>query len=1125
MLPYGQSELQLTCGYHPDGADLTALVGLLDNPRLLVVDGAVPDVHERVAELRVLADHELELPVGLYWFDSGEGVEVLAVTGGGPPASGERMPSASLTEDQPLSWARDWFAHLWPDATVVTAPRFAVNDDVVLKATGRDYTVKSRTHNGAGWMYGMRVEGRMTYHSEQSLDPFSLADDPWTWITGAVDDVRRFSATLTRAKLAGMFTDTLFSFRATRTLFRPYQFKPVIKMLETGKSRILVADEVGLGKTIEAGLIWTELEARSEADRVLVVCPASLVTKWRREMEDRFGFELTELSGDTLKEFERKALENRLPRRFAHIISIQRLRTWEAFEDVVAVGDPLGLAIVDEAHMMRNAPTRNYQAGALLSEWVKSLVLLTATPINLRNEDLFNLLELLTPGEFGTGEALEQQLAPNVVLNKVARTLTNPAVAPDERLDLLAELGRTRYGAPIMARRPEVPLLQDLLSKVPLSPRDIVDARRYLADLGVLSSVLTRTRRVEVDEEKAVREAQDVEVPWTAHEQAFYAEYVAWCRRRADLAGVPVGFAMQMPLRLASACLPVARHDVVRWSAAAGEPTDEDDGFSAADDQRRSIPALRPHDELVAAARALGSADSKYPLLEARLGPLVDSGRQALVFSFSRPTLGYLEHRLSQRWRVAVLHGGVPKERRNEIMADFRAGLYDIVLANRVASEGLDFEFCSVVANYDLPWNPMEVEQRIGRIDRIGQQEEKISILNVWCPAALDESIKMRLLQRIGVFEGTIGPLEPIISEHLSDFRDAVFDFSLSDDERRRRADEALAAIEAQQAGLEDVSSAAPFLLAAAEAEVAGMEEELLATGRYVGAAELAHLVEDWATLSGGTAAVEDGRSMRLRGTPEMATRLDQLTRSGRLRNVEAERYRTGFLNEEELHLTLDHELARTSQTADLLSARHPVVLGATLVPEQRAARFAHVSVTSAAPEVPEGTYVVVLSTATWRSIRPGQELWGEAVRLGDGKSEPAVVDALLAALARGELENGRRVRPTGIEPHLDSALNRMLTRHSTEETRRVGEATALLEARRLTLEDQYERAVGAMQRRLDTSVERKSHRGVRMFSRQIERTRANHRRTLDEIDAKPLPHITLLHLAVCVLEVGRATV
>ena len=156
-----------------------------------------------------------------------------------------------------------------------------------------------------------------------------MDDRASAWVETKPVSPRRFSATLTRAKLTGRFTDTVFSFRATRTIFRPYQFKPVQKLLNTGALRLLIADEVGLGKTIEAGLVWTEMEARRQANRVLVVCPSALVTKWKREMEERFGFELVELDGDGLRDLLDRVESDRLPLRAAYVCSIERLRMWD----------------------------------------------------------------------------------------------------------------------------------------------------------------------------------------------------------------------------------------------------------------------------------------------------------------------------------------------------------------------------------------------------------------------------------------------------------------------------------------------------------------------------------------------------------------------------------------------------------------------------------------------------------------------------------------------------------------------------------------------------------------------------------------------------------------------------
>lgn len=1115
MFTHNQERLTSTFGYHPDGRDLPHLLDVTRPARLLVTGPVVPDVRDGVEDMRQVVGRRLDLPTGLYWFATDGGLQVMTITEGSAPGFSEVAPLAAVDDEHPLSWAREWMDTLWSEAIVVPAPRFGIHDDVVITKSGADAPVRRRRFSGGNWVYEVRLDGQTSTWAEAMLAPLELGDDPLAWVRGPRDSAERFSATLTREKLSGASTDTVFSFRATRTLFRAYQFRPVIRMLESRKSRILVADEVGLGKTIEAGLIWTELEARGSADRVLVVCPASLVAKWRSEMEERFGFGLSELAGPALQEFVQRVQENRLPKRFAHVISMERLRTWDELEDFVGLAGPLNLAIVDEAHIMRNSGTRSFAAGSLLSEWAEALVLLTATPINLRNQDLFNLLELLTPGEFGEGDTLELQLEPNTALNRLARLLSSTGVDSHRRLGALDELAGMTFGRPLTAR-PEYALLRELVGQDTLGPRDLVRAKRYIADLNALSSVLTRTRRVEVDEKKALRDARDIEVPWTQQEHAFYEAYVDWCRARAAAADVPLGFAMQMPLRLASACLPAAR-DAVLEGGGSVSAVDEDTPEQGA----REAPAVRPHAALVAAAKALGNQDSKYDLLLSTLLDVLGSGRQALVFTFSRPTLSYLASRLQAHCRVAVLHGGVPRQRRTEVIADFRAGAYDVVLANRVASEGLDFEFCSVVVNYDLPWNPMEVEQRIGRIDRIGQTEDKISIRNLWCPAALDEQIKLRLLQRIGVFEGSIGALEPIITEHVSELRDAVFDFSLSDAERQQKADATLAAIEAQRAGLEDLATASPFLLAAGSAHVAGMEHDIVSTGRYVGGAELLALLRDWALTSGAPQVLvsDDGASVRLRGNPEMADRLRQLAQTGRLRSNEVEHYRAALLAESELHLSLDHEFARTSRSADLLSARHPLVLAAMLVPEQRHARFASITVATEGSVRP-GRYVVLLATARWGSVRPGQEVWGVTVGLDGAIAGQEYADLVLAALARGELTEGPTDLPVGLGDLVEFARHVLDTRMVEEDSRKTAEAEALTASRHVLLEEQHRRRLEAIRRRRATALERGSQRGIRLFDAQERRAVESHRSMLAEVTSLGPPNLSVTPLAVCLLEV-----
>lgn len=1102
-------------GYHPIVDDVSVVLSRGRFSRALVLDEPVVDLIDQVDQCRALWDANVPLPAGLYWFEGIDEPLLLQVGLGTGSGGATSVAVDELTDDHPLAHAFGWAEHYWTTATDVPKPKFSVQESAITVPGGVDVVIRRRRFVGGQWNYTVFHSGRSEQILESKLAAVPQNDDPVTWVRGSAASVERFGATLTRSKLRGRFADTLYSFRATRTTFRPYQFKPVLKLLQTGKARLLVADEVGLGKTIEAGLIWTELEARREADRVLVVCPSSLLGKWKEEMEERFGFDLTELDTTGLTSFLERFREGQLPKRQAYICTLERLRTWEGLAELATTPPAFDLVIVDEAHSMRNSNTKSYELGTQLAEWADSLVFLTATPINLRQEDLLNLLELLAPEDYDDLADLQLRLEPNAVLHRIGTLLNDPTSTAADRVDALDRLGASTYGM-VLARRPDVPLLRKVLAKEEMSPADVVEARRHLADLNSLSTVITRTKKAEVDERKAIREPRAGEVTWTSEEAAFYDEYVAWCRARANAVGMPIYFAMQMPLRLASACLPMARKavlDPVGFGAIVDADADADSQAVQVD----------PHAALIAAAKALApEVDSKFDLLLPILTSLVDEGRRALLFTFSKPTLAYLRDRLAPHMRVAIMHGGVRRDERRRIMAAFRRGEYDVVLANRVASEGLDFEFCSAVINYDLPWNPMEIEQRIGRIDRIGQPEEKILVVNFYNDATIDERILIRVLDRIKIFESSIGALEPIIEAQMPALR-AAFDFDLTEDERERKVQRVLEAIENQRAGLREVADASSALMVSNDVDVSGLEDDLIRTGRYIGQRELGLLLDDWAKLDGaeGVAFTADGQALTLRGNPAMAERLDQLARSGRRSRAELEPLTAGLRSELPLTFVLDQERSRTGG-GDLLTATSPLVMSAVDVPGHRHARFASIRIVDCEAVAPAGTYVVVLSQALAAS-RGGDEIWGAAVDMTGRQAPTEVVDLVLAGLAKGALEQGREpATPENLVRPASRARDLLDIRHEREQVRRDAEARALSEARKVVLSDQYDRRIRTIEQRIRTARSRGRHASaIRLFESQRARASERHAALLADLEAQAHPEIRLEPLAVCLLEVS----
>lgn len=1104
--------------YHPVLGDLDDVLDEVAVGRMLVVGGAIPfGIDHRTTVVRLHEPDGPELPTGIYRFAEGHGHAVLYVDIGTSPGT-PLGATWDADDDHPLVAAYGWLAEWWDDAREVPVPRFSSGDEAVTVPEGQEARVRQRTFVSGRWMYKIRVDGRTIDVEERSLTEPDEDQDPYSWVAGEPGDVERFAATLTRAKLGEQVTDTVFSFRATKTIFRPYQFRPVVRLLETGSLRLLIADEVGLGKTIEAGLVWTELDARKLANRVLVVCPSMLVPKWKAEMENRFGFDLTELTKDGLDDLLDRFESDRVPPRLHLICSIERLRIWKGLERLAEIDPQFDLVIADEAHAFRNSGTKSNALGVLLSEWADALVFLSATPLNLGNDDLYNLLELLAPGEFDDRTVLEERLRPNAVLNAVSASLLDRSVPNERRLAQLMELRELTFGPSVMGR-PEFQDLVRLLAQPKLSHGDIAEAKRLIGQMHALSAVVTRTRKVEIEEEKAVREAHPIEVHLTEPEWAFYAAFDQWQRERAMKLGMPVGFVTQMPLRLASTCLPAARKRVLDRSF--GDDIDLDASAMPDDEQAVVDPDLPPP-EVMALARALPEGvDTKFDAFLEALLPILESGKRVLLFTFSRVALAYLHDRLRDRVRVDVLHGGVAKGDRQTVMRRFRDHEFDLLLASRVASEGLDFEFCSAVVNYDLPWNPMEVEQRIGRIDRFGQTEAKVVILNFHTPGTIETTIIERVHARIGVFTDSIGELEPILQSRMAELKRTMFDFELDEEQRQRRLDEILTAVEEQRLTHDDVETASAYLSSADQASIDGFEEELVAQGRYVGQPELALLVKDWVRNDeiASWNPSDDGRFLEVRGTAKLAAELLAVQSAGERSAFELETLARQLRDERVVTVCLDQETARIG-TSDLLTANHPMVRAALRVPGDRQVRFADVTVAS--PDVAPGRYLTLISLARWVGIRPSTELWSSAVPLdGAGSPSPDVGAALLSALAEARLTPGpgglnaeRLVRPLGI------VSTDMLDRHNTEEARRLASNQALMETRRVSLTETYGRKVGQIRKRIRTLHERNKLGTLRLHEKQLSNQEQELQNRLAELDARAVGGMRVEALAVAVVTV-----
>jgi len=1112
----GRDELRRAHGYHPVTTDLQAVLATRLFDQLLVFGSGIPDVVDHVAEARVVTAPPVQLPQGIYWFDAIEPPLVLLVTSGSPAGPSVSIQADSVPTGSALDNALAWADGSWEDAGVVPRPLFAVGSEVIVSGTGHDGIVRDdRRFVGGRWIYRVFAGGETARRDEAALSARPTDDRASAWVEMKPVSPRRFSATLTRAKLTGRFTDTVFSFRATRTIFRPYQFKPVQKLLNTSTLRLLIADEVGLGKTIEAGLVWTEMEARRQANRVMVVCPSTLVTKWKREMEERFGFDLIELDSDGLGDLLDRVESGRLPLRASYICSIERLRMWEGIERATELNLNFDLVIVDEAHSFRNSDTRSYELGEHLSTWAEALVMLSATPVNLRNRDLFNLLSVLVPGEFEDLASLEERLAPNRVLNRITKSLLDPGTTNRQRRAWLNELSTDVFGL-ILTLRPDYALLRELLEKDRLEPTDAVQIKRLCSELHGLSAEVTRTRKVEVQEFKAMREPHHVQVIFNDIEASFYAAYRGWCIERAAVTGSPLHFAMQMPLRLAGSCLPEAARSVLEWGADGRLDLEVDDGAVPVTSSR-DVP---PDAELVNLARVL-STDTKFDRFRIALEDLVRQDKRVIVFTHSRRTLRYLESRLRGDARVVALHGDVNRRKRDEIMASFRAGAYEVLLATKVASEGLDFEFCSAVVNYDLPWNPMEVEQRIGRIDRIGQTEEKLAILNFHTPGTIESDIIERVMDRIGVFEHAIGELEPILDSGWKRVQDILFDFSLSPEQRDQQSREAILALEEQARALAEVEAAAPTLVSSDGADIEGLERDLLATGRYVGQDELALLVQDWADTFGGQAEREP-QLLRLRGNDEMADHVQALVRTKERLNAEVSELSTALRSGMPLVLSLDQELSRVSGLP-LLTATHPATRAAVGTPGYKQGRFTLLRMKPDVAGVSPGTYLSLLAVVDWDGVRELHEVWSSTVDLATlVDAGPDIGLSVMKELARGALTAGPFRDHGSLEESVEMATFNLEVRIGERRRELQAENQAFLATRRQSFAQVHERRMKSLSETLRVHRQRGNARAIPLTEARIRKQQERFADQLAKLDGSNQPQLKSQDLAVCVIEVDE---
>lgn len=686
---------------------------------------------------------------------------------------------------------------------------------------------------------------------------------------GRASDLR---GAITYYRLSGKLANLIYSLNTTNTQFLPYQFKPVLQFLDSPSSGILIADEVGLGKTIEAGLIWTELRARQDARKLLVVCPAMLRDKWKMELSQRFGVQAEIV--DAAELLDRLEVANQRPQDgFALIVSLQGVRPprgWSDAEDPSHSGaarlaryldetdfdEPLiDMVVIDEAHYLRNSETQTYRFGALLRPVASSLVMLSATPIQLKNRDLFNLLHLLDEDAFPYEYSFAQSLIANAPIVRLRDEVLAGVVSQEQFLLTLEDALAGRYFE-------DNQQIEHLRSNPPddamlASPRGRSELADLLDRINPLTKAVTRTLKRDVHENRVHREPRIIKATMSAVEAEFYERVTEKVRGYCESMEIAQGFMLTIPQRQMASCMAAACQG---WQRRLNDLTEDELEETVAEvygDEEITVKqqGLGPLlNELVAISKAVGdyralyTNDSKYNLLVRSLRDYWQAypGKKVVLFSFYRNTLHYLSKRLkTDGFESVVVHGGMDKQAALDRFESIEGP--NILLSSEVASEGVDLQFSSLVVNYDLPWNPAKIEQRIGRIDRIGQEESKILIWNLVYEDTVDDRVCERLLERLNTFRQALGSMEAVLGEEIRSLGYELLSHKLTTAQEQSRIDRARVTIETLQRHQQELESEATNLIAHGDF-IQNKVKAANELGRYIRGEDLLNYTRDYLT-------------------------------------------------------------------------------------------------------------------------------------------------------------------------------------------------------------------------------------------------------------------------------------
>lgn len=511
------------------------------------------------------------------------------------------------------------------------------------------------------------VELHIDRSAFEELDRRAQRNGPW-------DDWTLYQMAL-EAEETALVTD-FHALQCTKLLPRfeplPHQVDTARKVLHDMRGRAILADEVGLGKTIEAGLILKEYLIRGLVKRALILVPASLVLQWVRELNGKFDI---------------PAVAQKKDYSWNNEVVVASMDTAKREPNRSMLLDAeFDMLIVDEAHKLKNKKTSNYQfVGGLRKKYC---LLLTATPVQNDLSELYNLITLLKPGQLGG----EGDFASNFVQDR------------------------------------RVPKNEEKLQ-------------------AALSQVMIRNRRSDGGVHFTERHVTNVPLRLSPEEMALYEGVTGYVRNHVKAeTGMDLTSMLSLVTLQREVCS--SRDAVFLTLINLFKKTSEDS------------PLRARIWELVALIKSIKSNTKAQKTME--LIQSIDD--KVIVFTEYRATQEYLLKFFKEHDLIAVPYRGGMNRGKKDWMMDLFRRRAQVMVATEAGGEGINLQFCHNIINFDLPWNPMRVEQRIGRVHRLGQSED-VRIFNLCTLGTIEEHIVHLLHEKINMFELVIGELDEIIQQ------------------------------------------------------------------------------------------------------------------------------------------------------------------------------------------------------------------------------------------------------------------------------------------------------------------------------------------------------------------------